>query len=329
MDPSYIALYRSGELSHRAEALEARLASCNICPRKCHVNRLENKRGFCHSGCLPIVSAVCDHCGEEPVISGTKGTGAIFFGNCNMSCVYCQNYQVSQDPEHQISKEISIQGLVENMLYLQNELGCHSISFISPSHFTAQLVRAVLEAIPQGLRLPLIYNTNAYDSVDSLRMLDGVIDIYLPDLKYASDAYAGEYSDTPNYVLYARKAIMEMYRQVGKYLVLDRKGLVRKGLIIRHLILPNHMAGTRKTLSWIAKELSPDVTVSIMAQYFPAHLAKQIPQLCRKISAREYGETFEMLDELGMGNGWVQEIDAADNYKPHFKESGHPFSSHE
>ena len=329
MDPSYIALYRSGELSHRAEALEARLVSCDICPRKCHVNRLKNKRGFCHSGYLPIISAVCDHRGEEPVISGTKGTGAIFFGNCNMSCVYCQNYQVSQDPEHQISKEISIQGLVENMLYLQDELGCHSISFISPSHFTAQLVRAVLEAIPQGLRLPLIYNTNAYDSVDSLQMLDGLIDIYLPDLKYASGVYAGEYSDTPNYVLYARKAITEMYRQAGKYLVLDGKGLVQKGLIIRHLILPNHLAGTRKTLSWIAKELSPDVTLSIMAQYFPAHLAKQIPQLSRKISAQEYGETFEMLDELGMGNGWVQEIDAADNYKPHFKGNGHPFSSDE
>lgn len=329
MDPSYLSLYSSGKLCYRAEALEARLASCNNCPRKCHVNRLENKRGFCHSGYLPIISAVCDHHGEEPVISGTKGTGAIFFGNCNMSCIYCQNYQISQDSEQQISKETSIQVLVKNMLYLQNELGCHSISFISPSHFTAQLVRAVLEAIPQGLRLPLIYNTNAYDSVDSLRMLDGIIDIYLPDLKYASDIYARDYSDTSNYVMYARKAIMEMYRQVGKNLILDSTGLIQRGLIIRHLILPNHIAGTSKSLSWIAKELSPDISVSIMAQYFPTHLAKQIPQLCRKISTLEYRETIEVLDGLGMENGWIQEMDAADNYKPHFKEDEHPFYMHE
>jgi len=328
MEPSYLALYRSGELYHRVEALEAHLASCDNCPRKCNVNRLKNKRGFCHSGYLPIISAVCDHHGEEPVISGTMGTGAIFFGNCNMSCVYCQNYQISQDPERQISKETSIQVLVEKMLYLQNELRCHSISFISPSHFTAQLVRAVLEAISQGLRIPLIYNTNAYDSVASLRMLDGIIDIYLPDLKYASDRYATDYSGTSNYVLYARKAIMEMYRQVGKNLILDSTGLVQRGLIIRHLILPNRVAGTRKSLSWIAKELSPAITVSIMSQYFPTHLAKQIPQLCRKISVSEYSETLELLDELGMVNGWIQEIDAADNYKPDFKENGHPFYMH-
>ncbi len=325
MEPSYLALYHSGELSHRAETLEARLASCNNCPRKCRVNRLENKHGYCHSGYLPIISAVCDHRGEEPVISGTNGTGAIFFGNCNMSCVYCQNYQISQDSEHQISKETSFQVLVNKMLYLQDELGCHSISFISPSHFTAQLVRAVLEAIPRGLHLPLIYNTNAYDSVASLRMLEGVIDIYLPDMKYASSTYAKKYSDTPNYVLYAHKAIKEMYRQVGKNLVLDSNRLVQRGLIIRHLILPSQIAGTRKSLSWIAKELSPEIAVSIMSQYFPTHLAKRIPQLCRRISALEYEETLEVLDELGMENGWIQEMDAADNYKPHFKENGHPF----
>lgn len=325
MEPSYLALYRSGELSHRAETLEARLASCSNCPRNCRVNRLKNESGYCCSGYLPVVSSICDHHGEEPVISGTKGTGAIFFGNCNMSCAYCQNYKISQDPAKQNSKEISFQGMVDNMLYLQNELGCHSISFISPSHFTAQLVKAVLEAIPRGLHLPLIYNTNAYDSVNSLQMLEGVIDIYLPDLKYAYEIYAKDYSDTPDYILYAHKAIKEMYRQVGDNLMLDNKGLVQRGLIIRHLILPHQIAGTRESLSWIAKELSTDVTVSIMSQYFPTHLAKQIPELNRRISKIEYTETIELLDELGLENGWIQEMDAADNYQPHFNEEGHPF----
>jgi len=325
MDPSYLALYRNGELRRRTRILEACLASCDSCPRDCHVNRLENKHGFCHSGFLPIVSAVCDHHGEEPVISGSRGTGAIFFGNCNMSCVYCQNYQISQDSEHQISKETSIRVLAENMIYLQDELGCHSISFISPSHFIVQLMKAVLEAIPMGLHLPLIYNTNAYDSLAKLRMLDGDIDIYLPDLKYASNRYANNYSKTPNYVLYAHKAIREMYRQVGKDLVLDNGGLVQRGLIIRYLILPNQIAGTRNSLSWVARELSANVTVSIMSQYFPTKPVKQILQLCRKISSLEYSETLEMLDELGMENGWVQEMNAADNYKPDFKEKGHPF----
>ncbi len=325
MNPSYLALYRSGELHRRAKTLEARLKSCDICPRECHVNRLENKHGFCHSGYLPIISAVCDHHGEEPAISGIRGTGAIFFGNCNMRCVYCQNYQISQDPEYQLSKEVGMNVLVEYMLYLQNELGCHSISFISPSHFAAQLVKALLEAIPQGLRIPLIYNTNAYDSITTLQLLNGIIDVYLPDLKYASDVFAERFSCTSNYVFHARKAILEMYRQVGEKLVLDERGLVQRGLIIRHLILPNQIAGSRNTLSWVARQISPDITISIMAQYFPTHLARQVPQLCRKISESEYKGTLDVLDELNFRNGWIQEMDAADNYKPHFQESENPF----
>ena len=325
MEPSYLKLYRSGELRHRAEALETRLASCDICPRECYVNRLENEHGFCHSGYLPIVSAVCDHHGEEPAISGSRGTGAIFFGNCNMRCIYCQNHQISQDPGHQSSKEMDFRTLAQRMIYLQDELGCHNISFISPSHFVPQLVRAVLEAVLMGLRVPIVYNTNAYDSMTSLQSLDGIVDVYLPDLRYASDTWAAELSHTADYVLRARQAILEMYRQVGDELILDNSGLAQRGLIVRHLILPNGLAGSRDSLAWLAKEVSPKVTVSIMSQYYPTYLASQIPQLRRKISASEYRAVLKLLDELAIENGWIQEMDAAENYLPHFELDGHPF----
>ena len=324
MEPGYLRLYHCGELKRRAEALELRLASCDICPRECRVNRLQNEHGFCHSGYLPIVSAVCDHHGEEPAISGTRGTGAIFFGNCNMSCVYCQNYQISQDSNHQSSKELDFHALAQHMIYLQDDLGCHNISFISPSHFVPQLVRAVLEAVPMGLRVPIIYNTNAYDSVAFLQMLDGIVDVYLPDLRYASDTWAAEFSHTVDYVTRARQAILEMHRQVGD-LVLDGSGLAQKGLIVRHLILPNGLAGSRDSLTWLVKEVSPKVTVSIMSQYYPTHLASQIPVLQRKISASEYSAVLKLVDELGFENGWIQEMDAAENYLPHFDLNGHPF----
>jgi len=325
MEPSYLRLYRSGELEHRAEALEMQLASCDICPRECHVNRLKNEQGFCHSGYLPIVSAVCDHHGEEPAISGTRGTGAIFFGNCNMRCVYCQNYHISQDPEYQASREMDFHTLAERMVYLQDELGCHNISFISPSHFVPQLVRAVLEAVPMGLRVPIVYNTNAYDSVASLQALDGIVDIYLPDLRYASDAWAAKFSHISDYVMRARQAILEMYRQVGDELVLDGWGLAQRGLIIRHLILPNGIAGSQDSLTWLVHDISPNVTVSIMSQYYPTHLALQIPELCRRIPVSEYSEVLELVDKLGLENGWIQGTDAAENYLPHFERDGHPF----
>jgi putative pyruvate formate lyase activating enzyme len=324
MESSYIALYYSGELERRAQALEARLASCDICPRECHVNRLENELGFCHSGRLPIVSAVCAHHGEEPVISGSRGSGTVFFGNCNMRCVYCQNYQISQNWKKQKSKEMDYHALAESMLYLQNELGCHNINFVSPSHFVPQLIRAVLEAVPMGLRVPLVYNTNGYDSIASLKELEGVISIYLPDLRYASDYWAKKLSHTQDYVVRAHQAIKEMYRQVGD-VVLDDSGLARQGLIVRHLILPNGLAGTDESLGWLARELSPTVTVSIMSQYLPAHRATRIPLLSRNISIAEYETVVSLLSDLGMENGWVQEMGAQECYVPDFEQEGHPF----
>lgn len=326
MEPGYIALYYSGELERRARTLEARLASCDICPRECHVNRLENELGFCHSGRLPIVSSVCAHHGEEPVLSGSKGSGTIFFGNCNMRCAYCQNYQISQNWKKQKANEVNHHSLAESMLYLQNELGCHNINFVSPSHFVPQLILAVLEAVPMGLRLPLVYNTNGYDSIATLRELDGIISIYLPDLRYASDYWAKKFSQTPDYVERARHAIKEMQRQVGN-VVLDDSGVARQGLIVRQLILPNGLAGSDESLRWLVRELSPKVTVSIMSQYFPSHRATRTPLLSRKISVAEYETVISLLSDLGIENGWLQEIGSQEYYLPDFEREGHPFST--
>jgi len=325
MEPGYLELYRSGELERRTQALEARLASCDICPRECRVDRLQNEPGYCHSGRLPIVSAVCAHHGEEPAISGTRGSGTVFFGNCNMKCVYCQNYQISQNWKKQKSREMDCHILAERMLYLQDKLGCHNINFVSPSHFVPQLLRAVVEAVPMGLRVPLVYNTNGYDSTASLKELDGVISIYLPDLRYASDRWAEKFSRAPGYVARARQAIKEMYRQVGD-LVVDESGLAQKGLIVRHLILPNGLAGSEESLTWLVRELSPTVTVSIMSQYMPLHRASRIPLLSRTITLAEHETVLRLLNDLGIENGWVQEIGAAEEYLPDFEREGNPFS---
>lgn len=331
VEPGYIALYHSGELERRARALESRLASCDICPRECHVNRFDGARGFCDSGYLPVVAAVCAHHGEEPAVSGSRGSGTVFFANCNMRCIYCQNYQISQGREVQNAKsekqsewEMDWRTLAEKMLYLQDEMECHNINFVSPSHFVPQLVRAVLEAVPLGLKIPLVYNSNAYDSLASLRELDGVISVYLPDLRYASDAWAEKYSQAPYYVERARQAIKEMHRQVGD-LIVDESGLAQRGLIVRHLILPGGLAGTAESLTWLAGEFGPTVTVSLMSQYSPQHRAHEDPALSRMISAAEYEAALQALSDAGLQNGWVQEIGASENYLPDFEREGHPF----
>ena len=326
VEPGYLALYRSGELKQRAAALEARLSSCDICPRQCGVNRLEDERRFCHSGRLPRVASVCAHHGEEPALSGSRGSGTIFFGNCNMRCVYCQNHQISQNYASQQFNAIDHRTLAGHMLYLQDELDCHNINFVSPSHFVPQLVRAVVEAVPMGLQLPLVYNTSSYDSIKSLKELDGVISLYLADLRYASNKWSRKFSQAPDYVERSRAAIKEMYRQVGD-LVVDDRGVAQRGLIVRHLILPDGLAGSRDSLTWLAREVSPTITVSIMSQYFPAHLAPRIPLLARGISPAEYAAVVSLVDELGLENGWLQGMDAPRHYAPDFRRESHPFET--
>jgi putative pyruvate formate lyase activating enzyme len=319
VEPGYLGLYRSGELERRAKALEARLAECDICPRECGADRLKGKYGFCNSGSLPIVSSVCAHRGEEPALSGTRGSGTIFFANCNMRCVYCQNFQISQDPKSQFGNKIETSALAERMLYLQNELGCHNINLVTPSHFVPQIVRAVCEAVPRGLHLPLVYNTSSYDSLKTLHELDGVIGIYLADLRYASNEYARKYSHARGYVEASRAAIKEMYRQVGN-LEFDNQDIGQKGLIVRHLIFPNDIAGSEESLKWLISEVSPEVTVSIMSQYFPAHKAAghRYTELGRKITGEEYAVVTDLIDKLGIDNGWVQGMESAENLQPDF-----------
>src|SRR5213592_1868316 len=220
IEASYLRLLLSGELRRRVAALEALLERCTICPRDCLNNRLRNEIAACYSGRLPIVSSYTPHFGEEPPLVGTRGAGNIFFGNCNLRCVYCQNYQISQTHREQIKNEVTHERLAEMMLELQSR-GCHNINFVSPTHFAPQMARAILLAAEQGLHLPIVYNTNAYDSVQVLRLLEGIVDVYLPDLKYAEDEAGYEYSKVRNYTDHARRAVREMYRQTGERLVFD------------------------------------------------------------------------------------------------------------
>ncbi len=322
-EPGYLALYKSGELARRARAQNERLAACDICPRECGVNRLEGELGRCHSGSLPIVSSYCAHHGEEPVLSGIRGSGAIFFGNCNMRCVYCQNYQISQSPAAQKKNEISVSTLAERMLYLQDELKCHNINLVTPSHFVPQIVGALVEAVRGGLRLPLVYNTSSYDSLQTLKELDGIISIYLADIRYADNKLGRKYSHARHYVDHARAAIVEMQHQVGD-LILDDDDIAQKGLIVRHLILPNDIADSADSLKWLVKKVSPRVAVSIMSQYYPTHRAYKYEELNRKITPQEYRQVVDLVEKLGIENGWLQGIDSPEIYRPDFSDE-HPF----
>ena len=329
LEPSYLRLLKSGELKQCVEALESLLERCTVCPRDCLNNRLQNEIAACYSGRLPIVSSYTAHFGEEPALAGTRGAGNIFFGNCNLRCVYCQNYQISQTHKEQIKNEITHERLAEMMLELQAK-GCHNINFVSPTHFAPQMARAILIAASQGLRLPIVYNTNAYDSIEVLRLLDGVVDVYLPDLKYSQDEAGYLYSKVVGYKEHARRAIAEMYRQVGDELVFGEDGLLRRGLIIRLLVLPNDLGGVRESLQWIRDELSPRVAVSLMAQYYPTNQAatnNRYVLLSRRISESEWMRAVTALDELGMEEGWMQEFDgAAYYYRPDFNNRETPFN---
>ncbi|MEO7675112.1 MAG: radical SAM protein, partial [Pyrinomonadaceae bacterium] len=248
--PRYLTLWAENRLEERVERLEALLRSCTVCPKDCGNNRLNDEIAACYSGRLPIVSSYTAHFGEEPCLSGTKGAGNIFFGNCNLRCVYCQNYQISQTWKTQKKNEVTPERLAEMMLELQDR-GCHNIGFVSPTHFAPQMARAILIAAENGLRLPIVYNTNAYDSVEVLKLLDGIVDVYLPDLKYADSDAGFQYSKVRDYKEHARAAIKEMHRQMGDTLVFGDDGLLKSGLMIRLLVLPNDIAGIEENLRWI------------------------------------------------------------------------------
>ncbi len=321
-------LLREKKLRERVEALEEFLRACTVCPKDCGNDRLADEIAACYSGRLPIVSSYTAHFGEEPCLSGTRGAGNIFFGNCNLRCVYCQNYQISQTWKEQKKNEVTHERLAEMMLELQAR-GCHNIGFVSPTHFAPQMARAILIAAENGFNLPIVYNTNAYDSVEVLKLLDGIVDVYLPDLKYA-DADAGlQYSKVRDYPRFARAAIKEMHRQMGSDLVFDRDGLLKRGLLIRLLVLPNDIAGLEENLRWIRDELGPKTAISLMAQYYATNKAATDDRyilLSRRISEGEWFEAVSLLETLGIEEGFMQEYEAASfYYRPNFEDRDEPF----
>jgi len=328
MKARYLTLLAANELEPRVRALESLLESCTVCPKLCGNNRLNDEIAACYSGRLPIVSSYTAHFGEEPCLSGTHGAGNIFFGNCNLRCVYCQNYQISQTWKEQKRNEVTHERLAEMMLELQ-ERGCHNIGFVSPTHFAPQMARAILIAAERGLRQPNVYNTNAYDSVEVLRLLDGIVDVYLPDLKYADSDAGFQYSKVRDYREHARAAIKEMHRQMGDSLEFDADGLLRRGLLIRLLVLPNDIAGIEENLRWIRDELSPRTAISLMAQYYATNKAATDDRyilLSRRISEGEWFDAVSLLEELGMEEGFMQEYESASYYyRPDFNEAEEPF----
>ncbi|MCB9786571.1 MAG: radical SAM protein [Deltaproteobacteria bacterium] len=324
-------MLRSGELEARVEALLATLSPCVACPLDCGVDRLADGIGRCFVGRHAVVSSWTPHFGEEPVLSGTRGVGNVFFGQCNLRCVYCQNWQISQQPKRPtIGRALSPEQLADVYLQLEAQ-GCHALGWVSPSHVVPQAVEALLIAARRGLSLPIVYNTNAYDALPVLRLLEGIVDLWLPDLKYADAAAGLEYSKVEDYPDHARAAVLEMARQVGTQVHLDPDGLAFRGLIVRHLVLPNEVAGSESTLRWLRDALGQGVHVSAMCQYFPTHRAEgresRHPLLTRAIRPREYDEVLELLTEIGLVEGWSQDLDVApEYYRPDFSDAARPFA---
>jgi len=300
--PAYLKAAKSGKLKKVASALFDSLKSCAICPRLCSVNRLENKTGFCKTKKLAKVYSFMAHHGEEPPVSGKKGSGTIFFSHCNMKCVYCQNYEFSQLGK---GSEYTINQLAEVMLNLQS-LGCHNINLVTPTHVLPQILSSLELAVAGGLKIPLVYNTSGYELAETIKSLDGIVDIYLADMRYADSAISQKLSIASDYSQCNRIAIKEMYRQVGNAEFLT-SGLMKRGLIIRHLVLPNCCSGTDKIMQFIAKEISENVYISLMSQYLPYHLASGYLEINRRLKAEEYEEAKNILKKYNLSNGWIQE----------------------
>ena len=295
--PAYLSLYESGELRRRVQQALAKLADCALCPRDCHVNRLEDKFAVCKTGRYAVVSSHFAHFGEEDCLRGWKGSGTIFFAWCNLRCVFCQNYDVSWVGEGRVTRPDELAAM---MLALQ-ERGCHNINFVTPEHVVPQILEAVLLAAERGLRLPLVYNTSAYDSLDSLQLMEGVVDIYMPDFKFWDSEAARHYAKARDYPQAARRAIKEMHRQVGP-LVLDENGLALRGVLLRHLVMPGGVAGSAEIMHWIARELGPDTYVNLMAQYRPAGKVngKEYVQINRSVNVEEFQQALAAAQAAGL-----------------------------
>jgi putative pyruvate formate lyase activating enzyme len=294
--PAYLALHASGELERRAAAARAHLTDCDLCARYCRVDRQSGIRGaVCRTGVRAVVHGWGPHHGEERPLSGSAGSGTIFFSGCNLRCVYCQNWRISWQ---RIGSEVPAEELAAIMLALQAH-GCHNVNLVSPSHVVAQLLEALAIAAARGLRLPLVYNTGGYDSPEALALLDGVVDIYMPDMKYANPDVARRYSSVRDYWQVNQAAVREMHRQVGD-LMLDDRGMARHGLLVRHLVLPAGLAGTESVLAFLAREISRDTYLNLMDQYRPCYRAAEFPPLDRPITSQEFREAVAIARRLGL-----------------------------
>ncbi len=307
--PRYLDAYKSGRLKKIADELFLSLESCAICPRRCQVNRLDNRLGFCKTGSLPRIFSFMPHYGEEPPISGTSGSGTIFFSHCNMGCVYCQNYEFSQMGK---GREYSFSELAQIMLKLQDQ-GCHNINLVTPTHVLPQILKSLELAAAAGLRIPLVYNTSGYELSGVIKFLDGIVDIYLADSRYGDNRLAKRLSKAADYVECNQEALLEMHRQV-KPAQFNEDGLIKKGLIIRHLVLPNQSAHTEAIMKFIAQELSEDTYISLMSQYLPYHLAGGYPEIDRRLKKEEYREAKKILKKYNLFNGWIQESYGAERF---------------
>jgi len=293
-DPAYLQLPLE-EIERRAREAVASLADCHVCPRNCAINRLENKTAVCKTGRYARVASFFPHFGEEDCLRGWNGSGTIFFSMCNLRCVFCQNYDISQMEAGILA---SAETIAEMMIHLQKK-GCHNINFVTPEHVVPQILEALPIAIRNGLRLPIVYNTSAYDSMDSLRWMDGIVDIYMPDFKFFTEEHSKIYSKAKDYADVARRTIQEMHRQVGE-LVIDHTGLAKRGLLIRHLVMPGGVAETEEVARFIAIHISPNTYVNVMGQYYPAGKTEKYPEIHRKINGQEFLDAIRIARAAGL-----------------------------
>ncbi len=314
--PGYVRLMMEGRLLGKVRDLREMLTECRLCGHRCGVDRTAGEKGLCGAGMELEVASACLHRGEEPVLTGEVGVGNVFLGRCSLSCVYCQNHAISQPGKAETKAWHTTEDRLADILMGFQESGCPTAGFVSPTHFAPQIVGALETAARRGFRLPVIYNSGGYDSLELLEALDGVFDIYMPDFKYRDGTLSKKYSGAGNYPRVAMECLKEMHRQVGDLRV-NSGGVAYRGLLVRHLVLPGGISGSLEVLEFIARELGTDVFISLMSQYYPAHSAKGYPPLDRGLEPGEYEAAVEALESLGFQNGWIQDpVTSPESYRP-------------
>jgi len=297
--PSYLSLFENGELSQRVRVLQEFLQECRLCPRECRINRLDGEIGYCGARSELMVSSAFPHMGEEPPLVGNHGSGTIFLTHCNLRCIFCQNYDISHLGR---GEQITPFDMARAMMKLQ-EMGCHNINFVTPSHYASQIVSSLSEAIEMGLHLPIVYNCSGYESIEVIRLLEGIVDIYMPDIKFMDEEYSKRYSNAPDYPEVVKKVLKEMHRQVGD-LTMNSRGIAQRGLLIRHLLMPGGVASSESVLKFISEEISVHTYVNIMDQYRPEYRAHEYAEISRRITHKEYLDAIQLARSFRLHRGF-------------------------